>query len=51
VDLADNSYRFLPIRLGPEDLKRIHGANERVAVDTYLDIIRFYARLIENAAG
>jgi carboxypeptidase PM20D1 len=51
VDLADNSYRFLPIRLGPEDLKRIHGANERVAVDNYLDIIRFYARLIENAAG
>ena len=49
--IAQASYRFLPIRLGPDDLKRIHGSDERVAVDNYLEIIRFYARLIENAAG
>lgn len=49
--IAQASYRFLPIRLGPDDLKRIHGTDERVAIDNYLEIIRFYARLIENAAG
>jgi carboxypeptidase PM20D1 len=47
--LTVNSYRFLPMRLQRDDLKRIHGTNERIAVDQYLDIVRFYARLIENS--
>ena len=46
--LADNSYRFLPMRLGPEDLERIHGTDERIAVDNYAEIIRFYIQLLRN---
>jgi len=49
--LARNSYQFIPMRLGNDDLARIHGTNERIAVDQYLDIVRFFARLIENSDG
>jgi carboxypeptidase PM20D1 len=47
--LSDNVYRFGPLRFGPEDLKRAHGTNERVGADDYIDSIRFYIRLIQNA--
>jgi carboxypeptidase PM20D1 len=43
-------YRFLPVRLRAEDRRRLHGANERVAIAGYEDAVRFYARLITNAA-
>ena len=46
--LADNSYRFMPMRVRPEDLARLHGTNERIAIDNYAEIIRFYAELVKN---
>lgn len=46
--LSDQIYRFLPLRLNADDTARIHGVNERVAVDNYADIIAFYIRLIRN---
>ena len=48
--IADNNYRFLPTRLGPKDLERIHGNNERISVDNYEEIIRFYVQLLLNTA-
>jgi carboxypeptidase PM20D1 len=48
ASLSDASFRFLPLWVKPEDTKRIHGTNERVTVDNYTDIIRFYAQLIRN---
>ena len=51
VDVAEQSFRFVPLRLAPEDLKRIHGTDERIAIDNYLDVVRFFARLIENGAS
>ncbi len=50
VKIADDSYRFLPMRLGPDDLKRIHGKDERVAVVNYAEIIHFYVQLLRNVA-
>jgi carboxypeptidase PM20D1 len=47
--LSENVYRFGPLRLGPDDLKRAHGTDERIGVDDYLDSIRFYERLLQNA--
>lgn len=47
--LSDSVYRFGPLRLDPEDLKRAHGTNERVGVADYLDSVRFYVRLLQNA--
>jgi carboxypeptidase PM20D1 len=47
--VSKNIFRFLPVVLSNEDLKRIHGINERISVENYKDVIRFYVRLIENS--
>lgn len=47
--VTKNAYRFLPIIAQQEDLKRLHGANERISVDNFKDCIRFYRRLILNS--
>jgi carboxypeptidase PM20D1 len=39
-------YRFMPLRLRPEDLSRMHGVNERIAVDDYARAVEFYVELI-----
>ncbi len=48
-DVADNTYRFMPIQLNNEELKGIHGTNERISVENYKQAIRFYYRLIRNS--
>ena len=47
-DLAEGIYRFGPFVLDSEDLRRIHGTNERVSVEGFADAVHFYIRLIEN---
>ncbi len=49
-DLADDVYRFLPLVLGPDDTRRIHGTDERIAVEGYKDCVRFYVQLLVNEA-
>jgi len=49
--ITDTIFRFSPVRANSEDLKRFHGTNERLSVEGYADMIRFYRRLIENSAG
>lgn len=51
IGITDNIFRFSPVRANSEDLKRFHGTNERLSVEGYADMIRFYRRLIENSAG
>jgi carboxypeptidase PM20D1 len=50
-EVADNIFRFSPVRANSEDLKRFHGTNERLSIKNYGDMIRFYIRLIQNTAG
>jgi carboxypeptidase PM20D1 len=50
-EIADDVYRFLPYELGPDDTSRIHGANERIAVESYRNCVRFYAQLLSNEAA
>lgn len=47
--LSDAVYRFTPVRLTKADLSRIHGINERISVDGYQDLLRFYGQLIVNS--
>ena len=47
--LAKNIYRFLPQRLGKDDTGRIHGVDERISVENYSEVIRFYTELIRNS--
>lgn len=49
--LSDSVYRFAPMRLGSGDFARIHGRDERIAIEDYLTAIRFYVRFLENAGG
>jgi carboxypeptidase PM20D1 len=49
--LSADIYRFAPLRLTPKDITRVHGVDERIGVDQYIDVVRFYARLIEDAGG
>jgi carboxypeptidase PM20D1 len=51
ADLGESTFRFLPVRVGPDDLERIHGADERISVSDYEDAIRLYHQLIVDAAG
>jgi carboxypeptidase PM20D1 len=51
ADIADNIFRFSPVRANTDDLKRFHGTNERLSIEGYADMIRFYRRLLENSAG
>jgi carboxypeptidase PM20D1 len=44
-------YRFGPVRFRREDLARVHGKDERIAVEDYLTSIRFYTRILETAGS
>ena len=48
--LTPNIFRFVPMRLKVEDLKRIHGRDERISLDNYEEIVRFYMQLIHNSS-
>ena len=48
--ICEHVYRFLPMQIHSDDLKRMHGTNERIAVEAYETMIQFYYRLIVNAA-
>ncbi|MGH7896571.1 MAG: M20/M25/M40 family metallo-hydrolase, partial [Candidatus Binatia bacterium] len=48
--VADDVYRFAPIRVGPADLRRVHGTDERLAVGQIPPAVEFYRRLL-RASG
>ncbi|XP_071481413.1 N-fatty-acyl-amino acid synthase/hydrolase PM20D1-like [Diadema antillarum] len=49
-NLADDIYRFAPtIAMGPEDLKRFHGINERISVKNYEKAVNFFYHVMHNA--
>lgn len=50
-ELTSNSFRFLPLRLGPRDVERMHGIDERIEVRHYERAVRTYRQLILEAAG
>ena len=47
--IADDIYRFSPMRATAEDLKRFHGTNERISTSNYVELIQFYHQLIGNS--
>ena len=46
--LAEDVYRFAPLRLGAGDARRIHGTDERIGVANYVEMVRFYIQLMRN---
>ncbi len=49
ADDTDAVYRFVPYELTSDDRSRIHGPNERIALDDYRTVVRYYMQLIRNA--
>lgn len=47
--LTQNVYRFVPFTVGPGDLERVHGTDERLSLDDFGRMVRFYRALIEGA--
>ena len=41
-DVSDDTYRFLPVVVGPDDLPRVHGKDERIAVAALGPAVSFY---------
>jgi carboxypeptidase PM20D1 len=48
---ARDVYRFLPLPLGPDDLERIHGKNERVSVHDYARAVAFMTTLVRDLSA
>ena len=47
--LSKNIYRFSPLQLNNDDLKRIHGIDERISVENYKKLVLFYRQLVMNS--
>jgi carboxypeptidase PM20D1 len=46
--IAENAYRFFPIRISKENVTGFHGINEHITVENYYETIRFYHQMIVN---
>ncbi len=49
--VSENVYRFGPYVFGRDALRLAHGTDERITAENLVGAVRFYARLIRNAAG
>jgi carboxypeptidase PM20D1 len=49
--VSENIYRFGPYVFGRDALQLAHGTNERITAENLVGAVRFYTRLIQNAAG
>ncbi len=47
-NVTKNAYRFMPVRMTEEDLKRPHGTNERISVQDFKNVVKFYIELIKG---
>jgi len=46
--LSENVFRFTPYYVEKDDIKRIHGTNERNSVENVVNCVRFFTTLIKN---
>ena len=47
--LTSNVLRFVGATIGKDDLRRVHGTDERVGVQAFADAVRVYIQLLKNA--
>jgi carboxypeptidase PM20D1 len=48
---AKNSFRFNPFPLAANELSAIHGIDERIKKDDFLNGIRSFVRIIQNGSS
>jgi carboxypeptidase PM20D1 len=49
LPIADAVFRLDPFHFGPDDLARVHGTNERLAIRDLAPAVGFYMRLMANS--
>lgn len=49
--IAEDTYRFLPVQLTSDDLNRMHGTNEHISIENYVSAIKFYIEVMKNTGG
>ncbi|MEH0155250.1 M20 family peptidase [Limibacter armeniacum] len=49
--VAEDIYRFLPTVFDSNDLRRLHGIDERIKTEDYIRAVQFYYQLIRNSQG
>jgi carboxypeptidase PM20D1 len=49
--VSENVYRFVPYVFGRDALRLAHATDERITAENLVGAVRFYVRLIRNAAG
>ncbi|MGX6444410.1 M20 family peptidase [Neobacillus sp. K501] len=47
--ISKSTYRFLPVQISSEDLNRMHGTNEHVSIENYLNAIKFYVEIMRES--
>lgn len=47
TDLCNDNYRFIPISITGDEAQKIHGIDERITEDNYINMIKFYKKLME----
>ncbi len=48
-EVSDGVFGFIPVRADVGDVRRAHGNDERIALDSFFEGVRFYAQIIRNA--
>lgn len=48
LSVSDNIYRFRPLIISLEDMKRVHGINERIPIVDLVKMVQFYVLFIRN---
>ena len=49
--VADNSFRFNPFSIVPEDMTGFHGTNESIAIDSFIAGIKTYVEIINEGSS
>jgi carboxypeptidase PM20D1 len=44
--LSDDIYRFQPVRLGSDDIAIVHGIDERISLENFRGMLKFYQQVI-----
>ncbi len=49
LEFTDNIYRFAPVFLLKDETKMFHGLDERISVENYDRVVRFFHNLVDFA--
>ena len=51
IECCENIYRLAPMILQPEDVESIHASNEKISLENYGLVIRFYKTMFQKING